>query len=316
MTLTVKATHLIGSIVAVDGKPTIISDNLIDVGNNTGKPEKEGSKRALVSFSRVVTSQTFQVEEGFDDPTDGVNIVEIPAVTVKFTSLENPVEHNYPILECYNGLKESSMDQKSLENFLLQLTKEINSKGKAPSGLLGLRRAVAWICSCFRFHGVFQTNCTSTATALVETLQTGILHRAIPDLEGADIAQFPCVGTRDPDNVPIKRFLKHFRNKITTPPGVNDCGIITLQRPEWYKRYGLVGAHAIAFARIDSHLYLMDPQKKKLWSLDLRKGISISASREAEKFLGSLNGKDDSIQVYHLDLPIKKTITHSAKEAS
>ncbi|EKN3530494.1 hypothetical protein OU500_003784 [Yersinia enterocolitica] len=176
------------------------------------------------------------------------------------------------------------------------LLKEVNRDGKAPLWL----RPLAALLALLGIHGFGQTNCASCATAVAETLESNVLHQAMPKLRGADVKGIMGLPVNSGESFD-ERLTKLQQLKSTDDPltilqqlKLEDelNGVIVIHRPaRWQWLPGATQGHACNLIKFkDSNLiHFFDAQKKTHLSFDL----SIS---QQEKPLNSTDQKKLSNQ--------------------
>ncbi|MHA3357728.1 hypothetical protein ACX1HO_20925 [Yersinia enterocolitica] len=180
-----------------------------------------------------------------------------------------------------------------LSDYLLN---RVNAEGKPP---LLLRPLAALLALC-GIHGFGQTNCASCATAVAETLESNVLHQAMPKLRGADVKGIMGLPVNSGESFD-ERLTKLQQLKSTDDPltilqqlKLEDelNGVIVIHRPaRWQWLPGATQGHACNLIKFkDSNLiHFFDAQKKTHLSFDL----SIS---QQEKPLNSTDQKKLSNQ--------------------
>ncbi|MGM7747087.1 hypothetical protein [Yersinia enterocolitica] len=180
-----------------------------------------------------------------------------------------------------------------LSDYLLNC---VNAEGKPP---LLLRPLAALLALC-GIHGFGQTNCASCATAVAETLESNVLHQAMPKLRGADVKGIMGLPVNSGESFD-ERLTKLQQLKSTDDPltilqqlKLEDelNGVIVIHRPaRWQWLPGATQGHACNLIKFkDSNLiHFFDAQKKTHLSFDL----SIS---QQEKPLNSTDQKKLSNQ--------------------
>ncbi|CFQ46467.1 toxin glutamine deamidase domain-containing protein [Yersinia aleksiciae] len=174
------------------------------------------------------------------------------------------------------------------------LLKEVNREGKPPFIL----RPLAYLLAKFGIHGFGQTNCASCATAVIDTLEKGRLHLAMPTLRGADvkgIMGLPCDDAKSAAELITK--LKEYE------PNTALFGVLVIHRPAlWTMLPGAIRGHAcnvIKFKDSDT-IHFLDTQKRKYLSY---KQEELSArGKEISRFLGSVGA--GGIDLYKKDFEV------------
>ncbi|MHA3366149.1 toxin glutamine deamidase domain-containing protein [Yersinia enterocolitica] len=180
-----------------------------------------------------------------------------------------------------------------LSDYLLN---RVNAEGKPPL----LLRPLAALLALLGIHGFGQTNCASCATAVAETLESNVLHQAMPKLRGADVKGIMGLPVNSGESFD-ERLTKLQQLKSTDDPltilqqlkredELN--GVIVIHRPaRWQWLPGATQGHACNLIKFkDSNLiHFFDAQKKTHLSFDL----SIS---QQEKPLNSTDQKKLSNQ--------------------
>lgn len=180
-----------------------------------------------------------------------------------------------------------------LSDYLLNC---VNAEGKPPL----LLRPLAALLALLGIHGFGQTNCASCATAVAETLESNVLHQAMPKLRGADVKGIMGLPVNSGESFD-ERLTKLQQLKSTDDPltilqqlkredELN--GVIVIHRPaRWQWLPGATQGHACNLIKFkDSNLiHFFDAQKKTHLSFDL----SIS---QQEKPLNSTDQKKLSNQ--------------------
>ncbi|WP_342079989.1 hypothetical protein [Yersinia enterocolitica] len=180
-----------------------------------------------------------------------------------------------------------------LSDYLLNC---VNAEGKPPL----LLRPLAALLALLGIHGFGQTNCASCATAVAETLESNVLHQAMPKLRGADVKGIMGLPVNSGESFD-ERLTKLQQLKSTDDPltilqqlKLEDelNGVIVIHRPaRWQWLPGATQGHACNLIKFkDSNLiHFFDAQKKTHLSFDL----SIS---QQEKPLNSTDQKKLSNQ--------------------
>ncbi|MHA3387134.1 hypothetical protein ACX1IS_18440 [Yersinia enterocolitica] len=180
-----------------------------------------------------------------------------------------------------------------LSDYLLN---RVNAEGKPPL----LLRPLAALLALLGIHGFGQTNCASCATAVAETLESNVLHQAMPKLRGADVKGIMGLPVNSGESFD-ERLTKLQQLKSTDDPltilqqlKLEDelNGVIVIHRPaRWQWLPGATQGHACNLIKFkDSNLiHFFDAQKKTHLSFDL----SIS---QQEKPLNSTDQKKLSKQ--------------------
>ncbi|WP_258020141.1 toxin glutamine deamidase domain-containing protein [Yersinia enterocolitica] len=180
-----------------------------------------------------------------------------------------------------------------LSDYLLNC---VNAEGKPPL----LLRPLAALLALLGIHGFGQTNCASCATAVAETLESNVLHQAMPKLRGADVKGIMGLPVNSGESFD-ERLTKLQQLKSTDGPltilqqlKLEDelNGVIVIHRPaRWQWLPGATQGHACNLIKFkDSNLiHFFDAQKKTHLSFDL----SIS---QQEKPLNSTDQKKLSNQ--------------------
>ncbi|EPO8474398.1 toxin glutamine deamidase domain-containing protein [Yersinia enterocolitica] len=180
-----------------------------------------------------------------------------------------------------------------LSDYLLNC---VNAEGKPPL----LLRPLAALLALLGIHGFGQTNCASCATAVAETLESNVLHQAMPKLRGADVKGIMGLPVNSGESFD-ERLTKLQQLKSTDDPltilqqlKLEDelNGVIVIHRPaRWQGLPGATQGHACNLIKFkDSNLiHFFDAQKKTHLSFDL----SIS---QQEKPLNSTDQKKLSNQ--------------------
>lgn len=180
-----------------------------------------------------------------------------------------------------------------LSDYLLNC---VNAEGKLPL----LLRPLAALLALLGIHGFGQTNCASCATAVAETLESNVLHQAMPKLRGADVKGIMGLPVNSGESFD-ERLTKLQQLKSTDDPltilqqlKLEDelNGVIVIHRPaRWQWLPGATQGHACNLIKFkDSNLiHFFDAQKKTHLSFDL----SIS---QQEKPLNSTDQKKLSNQ--------------------
>ncbi|MGT3291039.1 hypothetical protein [Yersinia enterocolitica] len=195
-----------------------------------------------------------------------------------------------------DGKKPSEFEESKdryLSDYLLNC---VNAEGKPPL----LLRPLAALLALLGIHGFGQTNCASCATAVAETLESNVLHQAMPKLRGADVKGIMGLPVNSGESFD-ERLTKLQQLKSTDDPltilqqlKLEDelNGVIVIHRPaRWQWLPGATQGHACNLIKFkDSNLiHFFDAQKKTHLSFDL----SIS---QQEKPLNSTDQKKLSNQ--------------------
>ncbi|CQR12921.1 toxin glutamine deamidase domain-containing protein [Yersinia enterocolitica] len=255
-----------------------ISLNSTEV-QNCGQ-EWSGSQLSLQSSNSIGSSNSFDV---MDSHCVGDIDTYIPPITIK----------NRPDPDIIKPNKFPTGKDAYLDAVLL---KEVNRDGKAPLWL----RPLAALLALLGIHGFGQTNCASCATAVAETLESNVLHQAMPKLRGADVKGIMGLPVNSGESFD-ERLTKLQQLKSTDDPltilqqlKLEDelNGVIVIHRPaRWQWLPGATQGHACNLIKFkDSNLiHFFDAQKKTHLSFDL----SIS---QQEKPLNSTDQKKLSNQ--------------------
>lgn len=255
-----------------------ISLNSTEV-QNCGQ-EWSGSQLLLQSSNSIGSSNSFDV---MDSHCVGDIDTYIPPITIK----------NRPDPDIIKPNKFPTGKDAYLDAVLL---KEVNRDGKAPLWL----RPLAALLALLGIHGFGQTNCASCATAVAETLESNVLHQAMPKLRGADVKGIMGLPVNSGESFD-ERLTKLQQLKSTDDPltilqqlKLEDelNGVIVIHRPaRWQWLPGATQGHACNLIKFkDSNLiHFFDAQKKTHLSFDL----SIS---QQEKPLNSTDQKKLSNQ--------------------
>ncbi|HDL6963726.1 TPA: hypothetical protein PXM28_003071 [Yersinia enterocolitica] len=143
------------------------------------------------------------------------------------------------------------------------LLNRVNSEGKPPL----LLRPLAALLALFGIHGFGQTNCASCATAVAETLESNVLHQAMPKLRGADVIGIMSLPIKSVASAAelISQLKKYeFTDELN--------GVLAIHRPKrWQWLPGATQGHACNLIKFkDSNLiHFFDAQKKTHLSFDL-----------------------------------------------
>lgn len=207
-----------------------------------------------------------------------------------------------------------------LSDYLLNC---VNAEGKPPL----LLRPLAALLALLGIHGFGQTNCASCATAVAETLESNVLHQAMPKLRGADVKGIMGLPVNSGESFD-ERLTKLQQLKSTDDPltilqqlKLEDelNGVIVIHRPaRWQWLPGATQGHACNLIKFkDSNLiHFFDAQKKTHLSFDLsisqqEKPLNSSdqkklSNQEAQisKFLGPIGagGIDLYMKKMHADI--------------
>ncbi|EKN3501266.1 toxin glutamine deamidase domain-containing protein [Yersinia enterocolitica] len=180
-----------------------------------------------------------------------------------------------------------------LSDYLLNC---VNAEGKPPL----LLRPLAALLALLGIHGFGQTNCASCATAVAETLESNVLHQAMPKLRGADVKGIMGLPVNSGESFD-ERLTKLQQLKSTDDPltilqqlKLEDelNGVIVIHRPaRWQWLPGATQGHACNLIKFKDNnlIHFFDAQKKTHLSFDL----SIS---QQEKPLNSTDQKKLSNQ--------------------
>ncbi|WP_261372624.1 toxin glutamine deamidase domain-containing protein [Yersinia aleksiciae] len=252
------------------------------------------SNNATLAFDDVNRySPDMDDDNEFDIISDQVIENTNDNVTSLPKSIENIPDEKFILPDC----------RINTDGFFNTLLKEVNLEGKPPFIL----RPLAYLLAKFGIHGFGQTNCASCATAVIDTLNKGRLHLAMPTLRGADvkgIMGLPCNDAKSAAELITK--LTEYE------PNTALFGVLVIHRPTLWTMFGATRGHAcnvIKFKDSDT-IHFLDTQKRKYLSY---KQEELSArGKEISRFLGSAGV--DGIDLYkkNFELPDHKKAEASA----
>lgn len=153
-----------------------------------------------------------------------------------------------------------------LSDYLLNC---VNAEGKPPL----LLRPLAALLALLGIHGFGQTNCASCATAVAETLESNVLHQAMPKLRGADVKGIMGLPVNSGESFD-ERLTKLQQLKSTDDPltilqqlKLEDelNGVIVIHRPaRWQWLPGATQGHACNLIKFkDSNLIHFSMRRRK-----------------------------------------------------
>ncbi|EKN4120952.1 TPA: hypothetical protein SK292_003890 [Yersinia enterocolitica] len=193
-----------------------------------------------------------------------------------------------------------------LSDYLLNC---VNAEGKPPL----LLRPLAALLALLGIHGFGQTNCASCATAVAETLESNVLHQAMPKLRGADVKGIMGLPVNSGESFD-ERLTKLQQLKSTDDPltilqqlKLEDelNGVIVIHRPaRWQWLPGATQGHACNLIKFKNSnlIHFLDVQKKAYVECYLDNIVGKGA--EISKFLGPIGagGIDLYMKKIHEDI--------------
>lgn len=189
----------------------------------------------------------------------------------------------------------NGIDDCYIKNVLL---KEVNRYGKPVIRL----KLIAWLAEkLFGIYGVGQTNSASCAKSVVDTVQTKILHRAMPKAKGADATELgiknmelKCCGSIQQLAIKLAKNKKNINGVLVIP-----------QNTSWGRSFFRpTREHICNVVTINNQAYLIDSQRRKHCKVDL--------SDPHEKLIQTLKGfigaiGEGDISLYDAGLVAKKS---------
>ncbi|WP_342221527.1 hypothetical protein [Candidatus Fukatsuia endosymbiont of Tuberolachnus salignus] len=172
----------------------------------------------------------------------------------------------------------SSILESYTKNMLLE---EVNRYGRPVKRL----KFVAWLAEkIFRIHGVGQTNSASCAKSVADTINTTILHRAIPEIKGNDVILFVTEET----NIKCYDSIAQLSARLAKNKK-NMNGILVIPRKIgcWRSLFCPTPEHRCNVVVTNNEVHLIDVQKKKYYKVDISSDHK-SLKRTLKKFIGSV----------------------------